>query len=454
LEGRNVLKPATATGRLIAALAVVLVVAPMVPTIGRAADIAPGGGGVIAADAPVLVRTAPGYDAPTAGEAAPGTWVTVVGGPEYDAEGNAWYPTDAGGYVPAWAVGEGAVAAQEVAAEAAAYEEVAPADAGYDAAAEPVYEEPVYEEAVYAEPVYEEPVYEDPAAQPVYDETVAQDPAAQPVAAEPLTEPAYEEPAAAPAPEAPAYDPNNVVATAWIAGTNGDGAVCRAGMGFDTAEVGWLAEGEAVPVIGDTVGEWQPVACGGAAAFIHASFVAWQQPTTVQSNAAGTDGVGAEADAAPLAASEEQNGRRDKDDRNRGDGGAVIPPANGGASGQQIADFAMQFEGYPYVYAGEGPHAFDCSGFTMYVIRETLGLDITHDMFVQYDMGQKVDRNELQPGDLVFFQNTFRPGMSHNGIYIGGGKMIHAENENTGVKVSDIDSEYYASRWYGAVRFP
>lgn len=440
---------ATAPRRLVAALAVALLVVPATATTGRAADIAPGGGGVIAADAPILVRTEPGYSAPAAGEAAPGAWVTVVSGPHYDAEGNAWYETDAGGFVPTWAVGAGAVAAQEAAAEPV-YAEPAPEPVAYE---ETTPAEPVNDEAAA---VYEEPVYEEPAAEPVYEEaTVAYDEPvgeeAAPVYEEAAAEPVYEEPAA------PAYDPNAVVATAWIGGTDGDGAVCRAGTGFDTAEVGWLAEGEPVSIIGDTAGEWQPVNCQGQAAFIHASFIAWEQPTTIASNAGGDDWVNAEpaAGAATLEAAGDQRGRRGKDDRGNDDGAGEEPaPSAGSTAGQQIADFAMQFDGYPYVYAGEGPYAFDCSGFTMYVIRETLGLDITHDMFVQYDMGQKVDRSKLQPGDVVFFQNTFRAGLSHNGIYLGGGRFIHAENEQTGVRVSDIDSDYYASRWYGAVRFP
>ena len=99
--------------------------------------------------------------------------------------------------------------------------------------------------------------------------------------------------------------------------------------------------------------------------------------------------------------------------------------------GEQIVDFALQFQGYPYVYAGEGPYAFDCSGFTMFVIHNTLGIDIPHDMRVQYQMGRPVSRDELQPGDEVFFQNTFQPGMSHTGIYIGGGQFIHAETESS-----------------------
>ncbi len=132
-----------------------------------------------------------------------------------------------------------------------------------------------------------------------------------------------------------------------------------------------------------------------------------------------------------------------------GDTGGV-PAAGGDGS---IVNFAMQYVGYPYVWAGEGPYGFDCSGFTMFVVKNVLGLNITHDMFVQYDMGAPVGRGELQPGDLVFFQNTFQFGLSHVGIYIGGGQFVHAENESTGVMVSDINSDYYSSRWYGAVRF-
>ena len=112
----------------------------------------------------------------------------------------------------------------------------------------------------------------------------------------------------------------------------------------------------------------------------------------------------------------------------------------------------MQYVGYPYAYAGEGPYAFDCSGFTKFVIQNTLGMDITHDMFTQIGMGQSVGMNELQPGDLVFFANTFRPGLSHAGIYIGGGQFVHAENESTGVMVSDLNSDYYGSRWAGGTR--
>ncbi len=86
------------------------------------------------------------------------------------------------------------------------------------------------------------------------------------------------------------------------------------------------------------------------------------------------------------------------------------------------------------------------------MILNTLGVDIGAGTFTQIDEGVPVNQGNLQPGDLVFFQNTYTWGLSHVGMYIGDGKFIHAENERTGVVVSDLTSQYYASRWYGARR--
>ncbi len=129
------------------------------------------------------------------------------------------------------------------------------------------------------------------------------------------------------------------------------------------------------------------------------------------------------------------------------------PTAPSSGSGSALVNYAMQYVGYPYVWAGEGPYGFDCSGFTMYVVQNVLGKNITHDMAVQINMGTPVGRGSLQPGDLIFFQNTFQFGLSHVGIYIGNGQFVHAENEQTGVRVSDLNSDYYSSRWYGAARY-
>lgn len=121
-------------------------------------------------------------------------------------------------------------------------------------------------------------------------------------------------------------------------------------------------------------------------------------------------------------------------------------------SGQFIADYALQFYGSPYTSAGNGPGGFDCSGFTQYVILNTLGVDIGHDVAGQINAGYWVEWGDWQVGDLVIFAGTYRAGISHVGIYIGDGQFIHAENEGTGVTISSIWSDYYSGHYYGAQR--
>lgn len=123
------------------------------------------------------------------------------------------------------------------------------------------------------------------------------------------------------------------------------------------------------------------------------------------------------------------------------------------SQGQQIVDFAMQFHGSPYVWAGNTPSGFDCSGFTQYVVQNTLGYDITHSTDLQAGYGSPVAWGEWQPGDLIFFVGTGGGGyISHVGIYIGDGQMIHAENAGTGVVISSLYSSYYSEHYYSATR--
>lgn len=121
--------------------------------------------------------------------------------------------------------------------------------------------------------------------------------------------------------------------------------------------------------------------------------------------------------------------------------------------GQQLVNFAMQFHGYPYVWAGNTPSGFDCSGFTQYVVQNVLGYDITHSTDIQSGYGTYVAWGDWQPGDLIFFVGTGGGGyVSHVGIYIGDGQMIHAENPGTGVVISSLYSSYYSNHYYSAKR--
>ena len=121
-------------------------------------------------------------------------------------------------------------------------------------------------------------------------------------------------------------------------------------------------------------------------------------------------------------------------------------------SGQTIVDFAMAYLGYPYAAGGNSPAGFDCSGFVQFVVLNTLGIDIGHAVEGQPYSGVAVAWDALQPGDIVFFQNTYRAGISHASIYIGDGQIIHAENYDTGVTISWVWSDYYGPRYWGAMR--
>ncbi len=124
--------------------------------------------------------------------------------------------------------------------------------------------------------------------------------------------------------------------------------------------------------------------------------------------------------------------------------------ANYIGAAKTVVDTAMEFIGVPYLWGGSTPAGFDCSGFTQYVFKQH-GITINRTTSTQYQNGTYVSKSSLQPGDLVFFQNTYKEGISHVGIYAGDGKFIHASS-SAGVTVSSMDNSYWSSRYYGARR--
>lgn len=119
--------------------------------------------------------------------------------------------------------------------------------------------------------------------------------------------------------------------------------------------------------------------------------------------------------------------------------------------GEQIVNYSKNFLGVPYVWGGTTPKGFDCSGFTQYVFKQ-MGYTIKRTAAQQLENGVSVKRSELKIGDLVFFENTYNTSAaaSHVGIYIGNNQFIHAGGDS--VKITDMDMEYYSSRYVGARR--
>ena len=124
------------------------------------------------------------------------------------------------------------------------------------------------------------------------------------------------------------------------------------------------------------------------------------------------------------------------------EGAAVVPPSQYGG----VVGIAMKYLGTPYVYGGASPAGFDCSGFVSYVFAQ-MGVSLPHYSGAQYGYGIAVPRDQLQPGDLVFFD-----GLGHVGIYIGGGQFIHAPHTGDVVKISSLSESWYASTYVGARR--
>ena len=117
---------------------------------------------------------------------------------------------------------------------------------------------------------------------------------------------------------------------------------------------------------------------------------------------------------------------------------------------QILLSMARQYVGVPYVWAGRSPSGFDCSGFIYYVF-DQLGYGLPRMADGQFEVGIPVSRNSLEPGDLVFFE-TYEPGPSHVGIYIGNDQFIHASSGAGHVTVTPLNKTYYRDRYLGARR--
>ena len=120
--------------------------------------------------------------------------------------------------------------------------------------------------------------------------------------------------------------------------------------------------------------------------------------------------------------------------------------------GQSIARTAIRYEGSPYSYGGTSlQNGIDCSAFVQ-AIYSQFGVNLPRVARQQFTVGESVERENLRPGDLVFFKNTYKSGISHVGMFIGSDKFIHAAGIKKGIIISQLSSKNYLKNWAGARR--
>ena len=143
----------------------------------------------------------------------------------------------------------------------------------------------------------------------------------------------------------------------------------------------------------------------------------------------------------------------------RADEPIVVPPSSpvsfvdrATATAQDAIDQAMDLLGIRYRRGGSSPEAgFDCSGFVSHVFREGVGLILPRSSREMSRSGQEISRDELRPGDLVFY-NTMRRAFSHVGIYVGDNQFVHAPRSGGRVRIEDLRDGYWTKRFNGARR--
>lgn len=214
-----------------------------------------------------------------------------------------------------------------------------------------------------------------------------------------------------------------------------EGLIIREEPSTSSKEIDSLSRNDKVEITGEVDG-WYQIKLNGKTGYVSSKYIS--DTKTAETTSRSGSSIKAE-NITPMEEQEETQSQSQD-------------TSSSGTTGTEVVEYAKQYLGYKYVSGGASPSTgFDCSGFTSYVYNH-FGITLNRSSKDQIKNGVAVDRSNLQPGDIVVFNNSANTAIGHVGIYIGGDNFIHAANPSEGVRITSLSSSYYKIRYVGARR--
>ena len=238
---------------------------------------------------------------------------------------------------------------------------------------------------------------------------------------------------------------------------NGSSVNLRSSASASASKVAVGNKGDKTYIVGVENG-WYQVIFSGKVCFIRSDFLDLTQIPYENKGASsspiffrGGKSTGVELSASALKGTSTSTSSSGSASSGSSSSSASTAKPSGSVTGNQIVETAKKYLGVPYVYGGTSPSGFDCSGLVYYVLKAH-GITVSRSSAAMYNCGTPISKSQLQPGDLVFFQGTYKSGISHVGIYVGNGQFIHSPQSGEVVSFANLNSDYYTSHYYGAIR--
>ena len=221
---------------------------------------------------------------------------------------------------------------------------------------------------------------------------------------------------------------------------NAEGLVVREEASTSSKELDCLSRNDKVEITGEIDG-WYQIKLKGKTGYVSAKYISDQK--TVETTSRGGNTIKPD-NITPMEVQQETTKNEEQS--------TSSASTTTTTEGTSVVEYAKQYLGCKYVAGGSSPESgFDCSGFTSYVYKH-FGVTLSRSSKDQINNGVAVEKSNLQPGDIVVFNNSSNTSIGHVGIYIGGNNFIHAANPKEGVVITSLSSSYYQKRYVGARR--